>query len=783
MPALPLLAKSDPPETLDDHTLQVWECFWAFWRRHGGAACSLLEEALAVAAFVHDLGKAHPHFQRRLTRQTTWPHRHELISLLALLWFFPLEDERTLWAAAAVITHHRDWPEIAEQYPPTDPHNWEPPDYPLFSPLWKNFSFKSEQGQALLRQAGASLASFRPMEAVAQWVEKSFPAAWEAKAGRPFWGWHCRPTCCPAIKDPRHAKEKEQVARLLHRLAQEPLNPVRKLDFLRSRGFLLLADRLGSAKGTVQTLPPKSTFEGRILRSDFCLYPHQRRAAETAGNLLLIAPTGSGKTEAALFWAIQALQENPQGVLYYLLPYQANLNAMWERLAQRYGFRPGQDLALWHSRSLLVLHETFQNQAPSQSYRAYNHGRLLSPALFLSTPYQLLRAIYGLPGHEMLRVSFVGSQLIVDEVHSYDPYRVGLLLGLLRTASEEGSRLCLMTATLPTWLEEVIDEALPGLNKVRASPETYQSFQRHSVHLREGGLLDEVLAQEALAHAQGGEKVLLVVNTVKTAQALYEKLRSHAERGVDVLLLHGRYIFRDRLAKEKQLAVREQAPEGLLCVATQVVEVSLDVSFDRLYTELAPLEALIQRFGRVNRRRHAPTQPVIVCKEPTSWHYPYRKKDLLERVLAVLEQLHNQPFPEDKVDALLEESYGPLAEEYRQKALQGYKDARRQLEHLPALSSASQALKEEYEALFDGVVCVPEAVWEEFVEAEQQSSWQAQLFTLTLPLPRLAYLKRQGKAFFDPSYKVYKLCLPYNAEVGLTYGEVEEGSTEYLILD
>ncbi|RMF47651.1 MAG: hypothetical protein D6750_08815, partial [Bacteroidetes bacterium] len=68
MPALALLAKSEPPETLDHHTLEVWKRFWAFWRRHGSPTRSL-EEALAVAAFVHDLGKAHPHFQKRLTVQ------------------------------------------------------------------------------------------------------------------------------------------------------------------------------------------------------------------------------------------------------------------------------------------------------------------------------------------------------------------------------------------------------------------------------------------------------------------------------------------------------------------------------------------------------------------------------------------------------------------------------------------------------------------------------------------------------------------------------------------
>jgi hypothetical protein len=156
---------------------------------------------------------------------------------------------------------------------------------------------------------------------------------------------------------------------------------------------------------------------------------------------------------------------------------------------------------------------------------------------------------------------------------------------------------------------------------------------------------------------------------------------------------------------------------------------------------------------------------------------------LLERVLTVLEKLNDQPFPEERVDKLLEESYGPLAEEYQEKAWQGYRDARTQLEQLSGLSSATQDLTAQYEALFDGVVCVPEAVWAEFEKAEQEDSWEALLFTLTLPSQRLGYLKSQGKASFDPSYKVYKLSLPYDAEKGLTYTEGEERPTEYLILD
>lgn len=797
--ALPLLAKSDPPQLLSDHTRQVWDLFWDFWRRHGLKGRSPdLEEALAVAAFIHDLGKAHPGFQRQLLG-VRWDYRHELLSLAAVPWFFSPEDRRALFCVAAVITHHRDWSEILERYPVDQPENWTSADKPLFKPIWKPLKLQSEHIKSLLEKAGypfgAGSISFVPGEALAQWVEETFPVWWEEKARRPFWGWHRCPTG-RRDQDPGAVAEtlQAEVAGLLAHLekAIAPKHGQEKdfRSFVQGRGLLMLADRLASAGGCTLAQVNWRQVRKDLLPSSGSLYPHQE-AAQREGHLLLVAPTGSGKTEAALLWAIQNTDSDSPGVLYYLLPYQANLNAMWERFVQRYGLKPGQEVALWHSRALLVLARAFQDAAQSTGTARHLHeqGRLLAPMVFLSTPYQLLKAAYGLRGHEMLRASFPASRIIVDEIHAYDPYRVGLMLGLLRTAQQEGASICLMTATLPAWLDRVIQQTLPDLWPVRAPAEVYERFQRHTVHLREGSILEEALIEEALRHAQKGEKVLLVVNTVQAAQQLYDRILAHfaGPGAIRTMLLHSRYVFRDRLQKEKQLVAWEQGEAGFICVATQVVEVSLDVSFDRLYTELAPLEALIQRFGRVNRRLKQPTLPVFVCKEPVSWDYPYgnENKPLLEGVRRVLEELDGQPFPEARVEALLEKSYGPLAENREKKVLQGYQDARRQLQNIPPLSSADEKLEEAYEKLFDGEACVPGGLWEEFQKASKDRSLEASSLMLSLPGRVVARLKRQQKACYQPEYGVYRLDLTYDPERGLSFQSAAEGRSEadYLIIE
>src|SRR5262249_8666088 len=131
--------------------------------------------------------------------------------------------------------------------------------------------------------------------------------------------------------------------------------------------------------------------------------------------------------------------------------------------------------------------------------------------------------------------------------------------------------------------------------------------------------------EHAVAMARAGMAVLIVCNTVRMARQVQDMLLQLAsDDAISVDLLHSRFTARDRFAKELALSTqmgtqyRQDLNRGYILVATQVVEVSLDIDFDVLLTEPAPLEALLQRFGRVNRGRKRQTSDVFVVAEPVS---------------------------------------------------------------------------------------------------------------------------------------------------------------------
>lgn len=772
------LAKSSPPLSLDIHTREVWERFWEFWARCGVSDEKLLR-ANAVAVFVHDFGKAHSGFQRSLLRKTTWAHRHELLSAVFISWFFPPDSREALYAAAAVLTHHKDLRVLLERYPPACPEDWENADTPLWPPLVKGFEYGNET-RTSLRELGVILPEGHvfPLHVLAHWTEKTFPQWWQEKTHKPFWGWHQLPSCFCDRKWLESARQN--LTRWLKTLNRPPYEENQNL--LRSRGYILLADRVASAGG--QALPQLSWAALRR-KLPQTLHPHQRKAQEGAAGLLLVAPTGSGKTEAALLWAA-ALQPEVR-TLFYLLPAQASLNAMYQRFLERYAFSP-EGVALWHSRSLLVWYNHLAETTASalEEVQAWHEqGRLLRPPVFLSTPYQLLKAVFGLPGHAMLWTHFTRCAVIVDEIHAYNPLTAGLILGLLSFIQKEWqARVCLMTATLPRWLEKLLEALFPSLYKVRPPEAFLGQFRRHRLFLRRGSLEHKEVLAEILNRALHGQKVLVVANTIKAAQETYTKIKERlfclGRYDIKVILLHSRFIIRDRVEKERKLFTYLKEAGGLIVVATQVVEVSLDVSFDCLYTELAPMEALLQRFGRVNRYREAPYKPVFVLTQPLSWERPYGAAfpsrsaprslrtgagRLLRRVRLILRAAHGHFLREQNLPRWVQRSYGRLKKELRQAVLTTQSDARHLIETLKPLDSDKELTQEFYD-LFDGVSVLPAAKYEEYKRVAENNPIEAQNFFLSIP-ERL-FKALWGRGFIkerDPH--VYVIHQPYNAEEGL----------------
>ncbi len=358
------------------------------------------------------------------------------------------------------------------------------------------------------------------------------------------------------------------------------------------RGLLMGADHVASAymdatraaTSGFYRVPDLDFYDRRARNADPGLFPLAAAPTDSlTRHTLVVAPTGAGKTDFLL--------RRCRGRVFYTLPFQASINAMYRRIS---GDLPGIDVRRLHAASRLELDDERREDVELQSHPG--------AAVKVLTPHQLASIVFGTPGHETTALDLKGQDVILDEVHTYDALSRAMVVQMVRVLVALDSRVHVGTATIPSALAEVIAEALGGMDsveRVRLPKRILDTFDRHRI-LK---LQDEEHAYDVLRDAvRTGERVLWVGNRVAIAQARYQWAREH-HPDVPVLLIHSRFKRGERAALERQISTFEQRQGPCIVIATQVIEVSLDISFDRMITDAAPLDALVQRFGRVNRRR------------------------------------------------------------------------------------------------------------------------------------------------------------------------------------
>ena len=396
------------------------------------------------------------------------------------------------------------------------------------------------------------------------------------------------------------------------------------------RGLTIAADHLGSA----HRIPPPSApvlLSFAVLKGTRRTF--QKEIATTAGSALLRAPTGSGKTEAALFWAQRNQVAN--GRLFYVLPYTASINAMYKRLGPgsndcEPGIFGADNVGLLHSRATAALYTMLEAKGDqcSRLDRQQNANALSRLAremwfpIRICTPHQILRFILRGRGWETMLGEFPGACFIFDEIHAYDPRVVGLTLATLRLITSWGAKSLFVSATLPEFLVNLIRKELGELplvepNASHLDDQLILQRKRHNVRVCNGSLVTNF--HQLTDAVKSASSTLVVCNHVKTAQTVFRRLEETFGSGAR--LLHGRFNQEDRNLIEDQVLSRG-LPKVL--VATQVIEVSLNLDFDQAFSEPAPIDALVQPMGRVNRSggRQAPA-PVTFYRDQISQHRLY----------------------------------------------------------------------------------------------------------------------------------------------------------------
>lgn len=517
------------------------------------------------------------------------------------------------------------------------------------------------------------------------------------------------------------------------------------------KGMMNACDHLASA-GITKILKPLPSLENVYT---FNLTDVQRECSHTEGNVILISPTGSGKTEASLFWATHNIRGDR---IFYVLPYTASINAMYKRIRLKLNpfYEDNNCISMLHGKANYFLYKMLENE---EFTVAKTIAKKIYSPYKITTPFQLLKNFFLIKGYEMGILEMYHGKFIFDEIHTYNTKNTALISAMSEYLIEEhNANIMIMSATMPTFLREIFSDILHVNKEIRIDVKELNKYLRHRCKVLDGDIFDNIDLIKRRLYKK--EKVLVVCNTVSRAQEVYRLLKIK-----NSTLLHGKFILKDRENNERNL-------ENLsLLVGTQVIEVSLDISYDVCFSEPAPIDALIQRFGRVNRRKNKDICDVFVfSKGSDKDKYIYDMKIINKtlRVLSELDLLYEHKLYE-AVDIVYSNGFGDKQKEFNDTK----KLFKEMTEHMVPFKNANTKESEFYK-LFDSIEAVPMMFKDDYQTCiNNKRFFDAMQYTLKISTGQYLKLKKEGWIDYD---KMLFIDTKYDSDLGLLINEIEKKS-------
>lgn len=703
-----LYAKSGPEWTsLEDHLKHVALAAKAF------AKHLKIDEALAYkGAILHDIGKAHPAFQERLLSKGKKgkTFRHEISSLFFIS-VFPTEEHEAL--IEMIVGHHKSVKnDVGEKGLLDLEKGYDYIDHHLGK--WDEWSPKAVELLNILDISASNISKDQALKNIDVVVS------------------YCK------------KKTKER-------------------GFSEWRGLLMGADHFASAvihdteKFISKTFQkPNLSFFNRTS----ALYPLSLidNFKSEKKHTIVVACTGAGKTDY--------LFKRCKGRVFYTLPFQASINAMYKRVANSLEeTNPNLDIRVLHAASTVVKRKDDEEESVLQS--------LFGSSIKILTPHQLAAIAFGMKGYEALLLDLKGCDIILDEIHTYTGVSQAIVLKLIEILKAIDCRIHIGTATMPSILYNKILELLGNdVLETSLSDEELDNFNRHRTFKIDSFEDANQVIEKAI---DKNEKVLMVLNTVDKAQQIYDFIQE-SYANVDTLLLHSRFRRCDRNEKEQNLIGldNEGNPVGTfntsnqacVVISTQIVEVSLDISFDLMITETAPLDALVQRFGRINRKRTKDTIGsikdvyIIAPPETTKAAKPY-DLEILKRTFDVLKngEILKERELQSKIDSVFTEINFLQIEEHAVFKSDGKMS-------IDKLTHRSKSIL--FELLdIDSVSCIQESDQEEYENSYFERRLELEIPVRYFSVCKMNQLEKGNRPFIIPD-KAYDL------EKGLFVREIKE---------
>ncbi len=359
-------------------------------------------------------------------------------------------------------------------------------------------------------------------------------------------------------------------------------------------------------------------------------------------NLVVLAATGSGKTEAALFWL-------DGSKAFYTLPLKVSINAIYERISGREDHQYHYDedkITLLHSD--LLAYYFAKQEADQEDFTIEDplirkeKAKLLAYPLTICTVDQLFWFVFKAMGSEIVPATLKYSKVIIDEIQMYSAEILACIIYGLKIITQLGGRFAIITATFPPVLRHFLVQQNIDF-RIPESPFRGEYDKRHKIQFIEAEDFD----YEKIINEAQNKKVLVLCNTVGKAQSVYDKLKDQNEY---VKLLHSRFIRQDRKLLEEEIMKFSNSDETGIWISTQIVEASLDIDFDVLFTEMCPADSLLQRMGRCYRKRNydglTPNVYIYNTKNGCGANNVYQYVDIYQYSVDDLQKYNNNYFLE-----------------------------------------------------------------------------------------------------------------------------------------
>jgi len=552
------IAKSNPIQTVKEHTddlLLLWE---KFLKLYGDQFSEQEKQFIYLAAFYHDLGKLNALFQYKLHK--VLGRKYECIA--------PKADEEEI------------------------PHGFLSPAYMNTEKLEELYGEDIELVVTAIYNHHIRADSYTE-GAFGRYIEKFLPDSYTYDTKQIFYkntdyldsGYLITAfTNNPRNKGNMAAKEANE----------------KWLKYIVIKGMLNKLDYAASGRNLeqIEIAPLPAGLLTKVIQKQWSVIrPVQEYMMHRKDeNLVVLAATGSGKTEAALFWL-------DGSKAFYTLPLKVSINAIYERISGRKDHQYHYDedkITLLHSD--LLAYYFAKQEVNEHSFTMEDplirkeKAKLLAYPLTICTVDQLFWFVFKAMGSEIVPATLKYSKVIIDEIQMYSAEILAYIIYGLKIITQLGGKFAIITATFPPVLrhflvQQNIDFQIPE------SPFRGEYDKRHKIEFIE----TEDFDYEKIIDEAQNKKVLILCNTVGKAQSVYDKLKDENDY---VKLLHSRFIRQDRKLLETEIMKFSDSDETGIWISTQIVEASLDIDFDVLFTEMCPADSLLQRMGRCYRKRN-----------------------------------------------------------------------------------------------------------------------------------------------------------------------------------